>query len=52
MLPEIKPRDLVLVRRQADVDSGQIAVVVINDEEATLKKIKSLVAWWCCYALV
>lgn len=31
--------DLVLVRRQDDVDDGEIAVVLLDCEEATLKKI-------------
>ena len=31
--------DLVLVRRQDDVDDGQIAIVLIDNEEATLKKV-------------
>lgn len=35
----IQEGDLVLVRRQSDVDSGDIAVVLVGDEEATLKKI-------------
>lgn len=35
----IRDGDLVLVRRQEDVDDGQIAVVLIGSEEATLKKV-------------
>lgn len=31
--------DLVLVRKQSDVQTGDIAVVVIDDEEATLKRV-------------
>lgn len=30
---------LVLVRQQNDVDNGSIAVVMVNDEEATVKRI-------------
>ncbi|MTI85369.1 MAG: helix-turn-helix domain-containing protein [Firmicutes bacterium] len=36
----IIPGSKVLVRRQPVVDNGQIAVVMVNDEEATLKRIK------------
>ncbi|MDI6872505.1 MAG: transcriptional repressor LexA [Bacillota bacterium] len=35
----IQEGDLVLVRRQADVDDGDIAVVMVNDEEATIKRV-------------
>lgn len=38
----IYPGDIVLVRRQETVDNGQIAVVLVNDEEATLKRVKFL----------
>ena len=31
--------DLLLIRQQNDVDSGDIAVVSINSDEATLKRI-------------
>ncbi len=39
MEPRISEGDLALVRRQPDVESGQLAVVLINGEEGTLKKI-------------
>lgn len=35
----IQEGDLVLVRKQDDVDSGQIAVVMIDSNEATIKKV-------------
>ncbi|NSW92863.1 MAG: hypothetical protein HPY74_19855 [Firmicutes bacterium] len=35
----IQEGDLVLVRRQSDVNSGEIAVVMVNSEEATLKRV-------------
>lgn len=35
----IQEGDLVLVRRQADVDDGDIAVVMVNDDEATIKRV-------------
>ncbi len=31
--------DMVLVRKQSDVDNSEIAVVIINDDEATIKRI-------------
>jgi repressor LexA len=39
MAPAINDGDLALVRLQNDVDSGQVAVVVVNGEEGTIKKI-------------
>lgn len=39
MEPRICDGDLVLVRRQPDVDSGDLAVVVVDGEEGTLKKV-------------
>ena len=39
MSPVIQDGDLVIVRHQKDVDSGDIAVVRINGDEATLKKV-------------
>lgn len=38
----IYPGDKVLVRRQPTVDNGQIAVVMVNGEDATLKRVKRL----------
>ncbi|HHW14498.1 MAG TPA: repressor LexA [Firmicutes bacterium] len=39
--------DLVLIRRQEDVDDGDIAAVLVNDEEATLKRVfRSDGAWF------
>lgn len=32
--------DLLLIRQQADVDNGDIAVVAVNGDEATLKRVK------------
>ena len=39
MLPLLAEGDLVIVHDQDDVESGQTAVVLINGEEATIKKI-------------
>lgn len=35
----IYPNDLVFVRKQDDVESGDIAVVIIDNESATLKRV-------------
>ena len=39
MYPKIEDGDIVVVRKQSDVDSGQIAVVLIDNEEGLVKKI-------------
>ncbi len=39
MEPRIYDGDVVIVRNQPDVDSGQIAIVCVNGDEATCKKI-------------
>ena len=39
MEPRICYGDVVIVRRQSDVDSGDIAVVLVNSMDATIKKI-------------
>lgn len=40
MEPKISEGDVVIVRKQSDVDSGNIAIVLVNGEEATIKKIQ------------
>lgn len=40
MEPRMKSGDVVIVRRQDDADSGDTAVVLINGDEATVKRIK------------
>ena len=39
MEPEIKAGDLALIRQQADVESGQLAVVLVGEELGTIKKV-------------
>lgn len=39
MLPLLSKGDLVIVHDQDDVESGQTAVILINGEEATVKKV-------------
>ena len=40
MEPKMSIGDVVIVRRQEDVDDGDVAVVIVNGNEATVKKIK------------
>ena len=40
MTPRIQDGDVVIVRRQPDIESGEIAIVCINGDEATCKQIK------------
>lgn len=40
MEPKFSEGDVVIIRQQNDVDSGDIAIVLINGDEATVKKIK------------
>lgn len=42
MFPRIVENDVVIVKKQSDVDSGDIGVVLINGEDATVKKIKTV----------
>lgn len=39
MAPRFLPGDVVIVRRQEDVDSGDVAVVLVNGMDATVKKV-------------
>lgn len=40
MEPRMMEGDVVIVRQQDDVDSGDIAIVLVNGDEATVKRIK------------
>lgn len=40
MEPRIWNGDIVIVHKQSDVDSGQIAVVLVNGDDATVKQVK------------
>lgn len=40
MEPKLFEGDLLVVRQQTDVDSNEIAVVLVNGDEATVKQIK------------
>lgn len=39
MEPKISDGDVVIVRKQSDVDSGDIAIVFVNGDDATVKKV-------------
>lgn len=40
MEPRMLEGDVVIVRRQDDVDSGDVAIVLVNGDEATVKRVK------------
>ena len=40
MLPRMVEGDIIIIRKQPDVDSGDIAVVLVNGNDATVKKIR------------
>ena len=40
MEPRIQEGDLLIIHKQEDVESGEIAIVLINGDEATVKQVK------------
>lgn len=40
MEPRICEGDVVIVRKQEDVESGDVAIVLVNGNEATVKRVK------------
>ncbi|MGN0774922.1 MAG: LexA family protein [Candidatus Ventricola sp.] len=42
MFPEIKDGDIAIIRRQETIETGDIAVVFVNGEDATIKKVKKM----------
>lgn len=40
MAPTINDGDIVIVKKQDDADSGKVCVVMVNGDDATLKRIK------------
>lgn len=44
MEPKIGNGDIVIVRKQPDVESGEIAVVLVNGDDATVKRVKKSAA--------
>lgn len=45
MYPKIEDGDMIVVRKQESVDSGQMAVVMIDNEEGVVKKVNYGVDW-------
>lgn len=39
MSPKILPGDIVIVKLQSDIESGEVAVVFVDDDESTVKKV-------------
>jgi repressor LexA len=39
MEPKFSDGDVVIVRKQDDIDSGEIGVVIVNGSDATVKKV-------------
>ena len=42
MLPKLEEGDIVIVKKQADVETGDIAIVLVNGDEATIKQVKKV----------
>lgn len=42
MLPKLEEGDIVIVKRQSDVETGDIAIVLVNGDEATIKQVKKV----------
>ena len=40
MSPKLQPGDVVIVKKQNDVDTGDTAIVLVNGNDATVKQIK------------
>lgn len=42
MLPDIKNGDILIVRQQEDAENGDTCVIMVNGNDATVKKIKKM----------
>ncbi|WP_288201579.1 LexA family transcriptional regulator [uncultured Megasphaera sp.] len=42
MLPKLEEGDVVIVKKQGDVETGDIAIVLVNGDEATIKQVKKV----------
>ena len=40
MTPTLRDKDVIIIRQQEDIDSGDIAVVLVGNEDATVKEVK------------
>ena len=41
MMPRMVEGDVIIVRKQSDINSGDIAVVLVNGNDSTVKKIRN-----------
>lgn len=41
MEPDIRPGDIVIVEKQEYIDNGDVAVVRVNGEDVTVKKVRA-----------
>lgn len=44
MEPRMQEGDIIICKKQADVETGDVAVVLVNGDDATVKKIKKTAA--------
>jgi repressor LexA len=51
MEPRMREGDVVIVRKQSDADTGDVAVVMVNGQDATVKKIRKLADGICLLPL-
>lgn len=42
MLPKLEEGDVVIVKKQEDVETGDIAIVLVNGDESTIKQVKKV----------
>ena len=40
MSPRMLEGDVVIVRKQSDIESGDVAILLVNGDEATCKQVK------------
>lgn len=42
MLPKLEDGDIVIVKKQEDVETGDVAIVLVNGNDATIKQVKKV----------
>lgn len=42
MLPKLEDGDIVIVKKQEDVETGDVAIVLVNGDDATIKQVKKV----------
>lgn len=45
MAPKIEDGDLILIRKQPYIDSGELGVVIVNGDEGVVKRVRSGAGW-------